>query len=77
MDQLTYDFIRFLRKGDKVYYKAGLGDHHVEASAIVLKDCTGNQTGVYIQIEKIDKMGANVNLQVGVSTLAGIIELYR
>lgn len=65
----------YLRPGDKVYYSAGVGTHHVEASAVVVSQ---PMVSIEIRIDQIDFQGVDVtNISSDCLIGASERELYR
>ncbi|MBU1071197.1 hypothetical protein KKG65_02160 [Patescibacteria group bacterium] len=73
--RLLFEEFRFLQPGDKVYYVAGLGSHHVECNAVVVSESSAS---VMIRITEILLIRSEVDdLSVGDEIAAGAGELCR
>jgi len=73
--KVGYDGLRQLEVGNRLQYKAGHGDHRVEASATVAR--TPGSTGVFIQLGDIRVRGSKTDVKQGQEVLAGANELFR
>ena len=72
---IGYDGLSHLQVGSQVEYKAGQGNHRVEASVTVTKK--PGSTGVFVTVNTIHSKGTSVRLETGNEVLAGAMELYR
>lgn len=70
-------YFRFgmLEIGDKVEYKAGRGDHRIEALATVTQK--PGTTGVFVRLDTISVKGVKAEVSEGDEILAGANELYK
>ncbi len=74
MERIGYEGLSKLRKGQRVQYKAGQGDHHIEAAVQLDRD--PGTTGVMVKVESIHQKGSEVDVAEGETILAGANKLY-
>lgn len=72
---LGYEGMRLLEVGDQVEYKAGKGDHRVEATVTISQP--PGSTGVFVILDTIHLKGDAATVSEGEAIIAGREELFR